>query len=72
VVVLNKDQERDLELTFDFGTDRSGAVETEALHAPGLDARETRITLEPNLGELKHGQHAAVVPHASGMRMTVR
>jgi hypothetical protein len=72
VVVLNKDPERDLELTLDFGTDRSSAVEREVLHAPALDARETHITREPNLGALKHGRHAAIVPHASGMRVTVR
>jgi hypothetical protein len=72
VVVLNKDPERDLELTLDFGTDRSSAVEMEVLHAPVLDARETHITREPNLGALKHGRHAAIVPHASGMRVTVR
>jgi len=72
VVVLNKDQERDLDLTLDFGTDRSRAVEMELLRAPALDARETHITREPNLGALKHGRHAAIVPHSSGMRVTVR
>jgi hypothetical protein len=72
VVVLNKDSERNLELTLDFGNDRSGAVEVELLHAPTLDARETQITREQSLGALKRGRHAAVVPLASGMRVTVR
>jgi hypothetical protein len=72
VVVLNKDPERDLELTLDFGADRGGAVEIEVLHAPALDSRETHITRGPSLGALKHGQHGAIVPHASGMRVTVR
>ncbi|MGB6194485.1 MAG: hypothetical protein WBF42_18615, partial [Terracidiphilus sp.] len=72
VVVLNKDAARDLELTLDFGAGRSSAVETELLHAPALDAREAQITREPNSGALQHGRHAAIVPHASGMRVTVR
>jgi hypothetical protein len=59
-------------VTLDFGTDRSRAVETEVLHAPALDARETHITREPNLTALKHGRHAAIVPHASRMRVPVR
>ena len=72
VVVLNKDPERDLELTLDFGADLSSAVEMEVLHSPALDARETYITRAPSLGVLKQGRHATMVPHASGMRVTVR
>jgi hypothetical protein len=72
VVVLNKDPEHDLELTLDFGADRGSAVEMEALHAPALDSREAHITRGPSLGTLQHGRHAALVPHASGMRVTVR
>ena len=72
VVILNKDAERDLELTLDFGAARRDALETETLHAPGLDARETYITREANPGALKRGGHAVMVPHASGMRLTVR
>jgi hypothetical protein len=71
VVILNKDAERDLELTLDFGAGRRGAVETEALHAPVLEARETHITREANPGALKGGRHAVMVPRASGMRVTV-
>jgi hypothetical protein len=72
VVVINKDQEHDLELTLDFGADRRSAVEIETLHAPALDAREASITREPSLGALQHGRHAVLVPHASGMRVTAR
>jgi hypothetical protein len=72
VVVLNKNPERDLELTLDFGADRSSAVEIEVLHAPALDARKTHISREANLGALKNGRHTEIVPHASGMRVTVR
>ncbi|MGC2398630.1 MAG: hypothetical protein WA510_02545, partial [Acidobacteriaceae bacterium] len=72
VVVLNKDPERDLELTLDFGTDRSSAVEVETLHASAMDAREANITRDPKHGALKQGRFAVTVPHASGMRVTVR
>jgi hypothetical protein len=68
VVVLNKDPERDLELTLDFGTNRNSSVEMEVLHAPKLDPRETHITRDAKHGALKHGRHAAIVPPASGMR----
>jgi hypothetical protein len=44
LVILNKDVERDLELTLDFGPSRSGAVETAMLHAPALDSREARTS----------------------------
>ncbi|MGA7314192.1 MAG: hypothetical protein WBX22_09490 [Silvibacterium sp.] len=72
VVILNKDAERDLEHTLDFGPSRSGAVDTETLHAPALDSREAHITRESKRAFLKHGQYAVTVPHASGLRVTVR
>ena len=72
VVVLNKDAERDLELTLNFGTAMEGTVETEALRAPGPDTREAHITREENRGTLKLGKYAVTVPHASGMRITVQ
>lgn len=72
VVILNKDAERDLELTLDFGASRGGAVETETLRAPALDAREALITRETKRGVLKQGRYSITVPHASGLRVTVR
>jgi hypothetical protein len=72
VLVLNKDQEHDLELTLDFGADRGSTVEIEVLHASALDAREAHITPEAGSGTLQHGRHVALVPHASGLRVTVR
>jgi hypothetical protein len=45
VIILNKDSERDLVLSLDFGDGRTGEVETETLHAPALDSREAHITL---------------------------
>ena len=72
VVILNKDAERDLDLTLEFGSDKSGAVEVETLHASAMDAREANIMREPRHGALKQGRFAVTVPHASGMRVTVR
>jgi len=72
VVILNKDAERDLELTLDFGSGRSGGVELETLRAPAIDAREAHITRDANHGAVNQGWHAVTVPHASGMRVTVR
>jgi hypothetical protein len=72
LVILNKDAVRDLELTLDFGSGRSGAVETATLHAPALESREAHITRESKRAALKHGRYAVTVPHASGLRVTVR
>jgi hypothetical protein len=72
VVILNKDAERDLELTLDFGAGSAGAVDTETLHAQALNARETHITREPKGSTLKRGRCAVTVAHASGLRVTVR
>jgi hypothetical protein len=72
VAILNKDAERDLDLTLEFGSVKSGAVEVETLHASAMDARQANITREPKHGALKQGRFAVTVPHASGMRVTVR
>ena len=56
MVTLSKDAERDLELTLDFGASRGGAVETETLHAPALDAREAHITPRDEAAVLKQGR----------------
>ena len=71
VVILNQDRERELELTLEFGSGKTGAVETETLHAPAVDAREAHITRESKDGALKQGRFTVTVPHASGMRVTV-
>src|SRR5579872_1032944 len=70
IVILNKDAERDVELTIDFGSAR-GDVEIETLRAPALDAREANITREPKHGALQRGRIEVTVPHASGMRIIV-
>ena len=71
VVILNKDADRDLALRLDFGAGRSGPIEMDTLHAPALDAREAHITREEKRGALKQGKYAVMVPHASGIRITL-
>jgi hypothetical protein len=72
VIVLNKDSEKDLVLTLDFGSGRAGSVETETLHAPALESREAHITPSAKSGPLKRGKYTVVVPHATGLRLTLR
>ncbi|HEX4757818.1 MAG TPA: hypothetical protein VH308_07540 [Terracidiphilus sp.] len=71
VIILNKDAEKDLDVTIDFGMEKAGVVETEMLHAPSLESREAHITLGQT-GNLKGGKFAFTVPHASGLRLTTK
>lgn len=71
VAILNKDADRDLQLTIDLGAARS-VEELETLRAPAMDAREAQITREASHGALKRGRLEVTVPHASGMRITAR
>ena len=68
VIILNKDAVADVELELDFGSGTSGAVETETLHAPGLDSREAHITRSTKTESLKQGKYSVIVPHATGLR----
>jgi hypothetical protein len=70
VIILNKDAVADLEVELDFGPGMSGAVETEALHAPALDSREAHITKSTKADSLKQGKCSVTVPRATGMRLT--
>jgi hypothetical protein len=71
VIILNKDAAVDLELELDFGHNASGTVQTETLHAPALDSREAHITTSMKTDSLKQGKCSVVVPHASGLRVTL-
>lgn len=70
VILLNKDAEKDLDLTLDFGA-ASGKAEIETLHAPALDSREAHITRSEKTGHLRHGKYRVTVPRGSGMRVTL-
>jgi hypothetical protein len=71
VVVLNKDMENDLGLHLDFGAVRTGAVQIDTLNAPSLESREAHIARAAKSGRIKDGMFAALVPRASGVRITV-
>ena len=70
VIILNKDANTDVEVELDFGT-TSGAVETETLQAPALESREAHITTSTKANSLKQGKCSVVLPHATGVRVTV-
>jgi hypothetical protein len=70
VIILNKDAAAELEVELDFGSDASGVVETEALHAPALDSREAHVTTSKS-DSLKQGKCSVIVPHASGLCVKV-
>lgn len=69
VIILNKDAAADVEVELDFG--RGGAATTEALRAPALDSREAHITAPMKAQLVKQGKFSIVVPHASGLRVTL-
>ena len=71
VIILNKDAVADFELELDFGRDATGVVQTETLHAPALDSREAHITNSTKSDSLKQGKCSVVVPHATGLRVTL-
>lgn len=71
IVVLNKDMENDLALRLDFVAAKSGAVEIETLHAPSVESREAQITRAAKPGQHEGGKFAALIPRASGLRLTV-
>jgi hypothetical protein len=72
VIILNKDAEQNVEVRLDFGTGRTGAVETKTLHAPALDSREAHITQSPEPGRLQDGKYTVTVPRAIGVCLTLR
>jgi hypothetical protein len=72
VIILNKDTTVDVELELNFAGGMSRAVETETLHAPSLDSREAHITtLSTKSALLKQGKYSVIVPHATGLRLTL-
>jgi hypothetical protein len=70
IIILNKDLEKDLELTLDFGPDKDAMIEKQKLEATSIDSREAKFTepFKSNLAE--SGRYQLLVPHASGVRIT--
>jgi hypothetical protein len=71
VIILNKDADKDLSVTLDFGSGKDGAVEAESLRAPAIDSREAHIVRAAVAARIKDGKHTVLVPHASGLRVTL-
>ena len=71
MIILNKDAIADLEGELDFRRGVSGAVETEILRAPALDSREAHFTKSTKTDSLRQGRCSAIVPRATGLRLTV-
>ena len=71
VVILNKDLEKDLDVTLAFAAARNGAVDVQWLRAPAIDSRETHITQPSQAHATSDGRYRLVVPHASGVRVTI-
>ncbi len=71
VIILNKDAESNLALRLDFGDGKTGPVETETLHAPALESRTAQLTRSTKTDHLKDGKITVLVPHASGLRVTL-
>jgi hypothetical protein len=46
-------------------------MESETLHAPALDSREAHITTSTKTGSFKQGKYSVIVPHESGLRVTL-
>jgi hypothetical protein len=71
VIVLNKDSDRGLDLTLDFGSGKKATVETQVLQAPALDSRESQITQPAEPTSLKNGKFTTTVRRASGLWVTI-
>ncbi len=71
VIVMNKDTKNDLALRLDFGDGRTGAVEIQTLHAPSLQSRTAMLSRSAKPGRLNDGKLAVLVPHATGLRVTL-
>ena len=72
VIVLNKDAEKDLALSVDFGVGKAGRVEMETLRAPALTSREAHIARSATSGRVRGGKYTVMVPRASGLRLTLK
>jgi hypothetical protein len=70
-IVLNKDTQQNAQVTFDFGTGRTGTVETKTLRASALDSREAHITSSSESGHLQGGKYTVTVPRATGVCLTL-
>jgi hypothetical protein len=71
VMVLNKDAERDVTMTIDFGAVKAAAANVETLTAASLTSREAHIAVAPKHAAVKAGKVTVTVAKSSGMRITL-
>ena len=70
VILLNKDLEKDLQVELNFGPGAKPHLDVEVLHAPSIDSREASIS--PQTQPELNGRFYVTVPHASGIRVTLK
>jgi hypothetical protein len=71
VIILNKDADRNTEVRLDFGTGRTGVLETKTLHVPTLDSREAHITRSPDT-YLQGGKYTVTIARGTGVCLTLK
>lgn len=69
-IVINKDVDKDLTLTLDFGP-HNGVILQEILTAPSLTSREAHLKRSPKLPHTKAGKFTTTIPHATAIRFTL-
>lgn len=72
VIILNKDLEKDLDVTLNFAKFAGGRADIDVLQAPSIDSREASIDQDAALRMLNNGKLSLPVRHASGIRVTLR
>ena len=70
IIILNKDLEKDLEVTLNFGSGKNTSVEKQKLESNAIDSREARFTDPIRSAMADTGRYRVLVPHASAVRIT--
>jgi hypothetical protein len=71
VAVINKDAEKDLDLTLDLGNGKSGRAEIKSLHAPALSSREADLAASLAPVRVRRGRSKVSIPHGSAHLITL-
>jgi len=71
-IVLNKDAEKDVTVTLDFGATKATAATVQTLTAASLTSREAHIAMAAKPVAVKDGKATVTVPKSSGLRITLR
>jgi hypothetical protein len=71
VIAINKDASRDLTLTIDFGTTTARGAGLSRLVSSSLTSREAQILTAPRPAIVRHGKTTVVLPHGSGLCLTL-